>query len=736
MFRYETHDVPVAASTWVADRIQEKRGGWVFGRAGTGKSHAVRKAVPRGIWVDVASGPLLGQRFAADLARQTGAEGRPLLEAFRSEGLDASLRIAERAVNGHPFVVDGVDGLLPTASSLDDPASTLWQDEKKALLDWLQRRLDVSPTILVGRRHPRDVERRFRHTAPKEWPIRLEQAVAGYRKWPVLGKLADDNPAILTLARALVPLLPAPVFNALVEQAEEDEATVSMLLQRLGTAFQESAPPSWQGVLSLVGALGEVPRDVMEPLLEGRAPTPTLEPGPLAEDRSSLDRLCELKLIEERSGVLSLLPAMRDAGAIRPLTPKEREQMLPAAAHALLAPINDVRSLAPEQADRVLRAHAIFVELGDMSLAERTATLHVHGLVDLARRTSLNERHADAWRLYDSLLRMLEAGRWGTSDGIGRRLLSYVRHYRTRDGALAGVLDDATCLDQYRRALADWPENALWHQRVIEALIRLGRPIEAMQAVMAAHGCVDPHPRRDELLRVRPAGTALRSGLPLLGLELIEPAMDLPADLYPEVADGCRAVLRRWENGLSVTELPFRLDRGDAEGRIVFHKAVVVDVRRTGDLWAARLQGLANDGRADLPRGAIEALASHLAHETRRLVATPTSNLPMKEARLKGRLLSLVDVVNSDIGLDHATDRWIVGRIVGRELVPTLRHLPPIEIPQPLMPEGTEGLYLASVPVYRDGIPSGPARRIEPAGSGLHLDSLQKLIARLSEDAA
>lgn len=737
IFRFETHDVPVPASQWVGKRLGQKRGGWVFGPMGTGKSHAVRKAMHEGIRVDVASGPLLSQRFTSDLARQVGPEGRLLLEAFRSEGIEASLRIAEQAVNGHPFVVDGVDGLLPVALSLDDPATTLWQDEKKALLDWLRGRLERSPTFLVGRRHPQGVESACAHAAPADWPIRLEETDSGYRNWPTLGALAKNNPAVLTLARALIPLLPASAFNDFVEQAQEDEATVLGLLQGLGRVFQSSAPPSWQRVLSLVGTLGEVPRDVIEPLLEGRgAASGGLAPELLAEERSTLDRLCELRLVEERSGVLSLLPALADAGAVRALTPKEREDLLPAVAHALLAPINEVRSLAPEQASRVLHAHAIFVELGDMSLAERTAALHVHGLVELARRTSLNERYAEAWRQYDGLLRMMQSGLWSTGDRFGRRLLSYVRHYRSRDGALAGALNEATCLAEYQQALAEWPENALWHQRFIEALIRLGRPIEAMQAVHRAYERVDPHPRRDELLRVRPAGTALRSELPLLSLELIEPVLDVPVDLFPEVSDGCRALLRRWESGLAVLELPFRAGRGETEGRLVFHAPVTVDVRKAGDAWAARLRGLMKEGRAAQPRAAIEALAVYLADETCRLVSTPSSNLGAKDVRLKGRLLSIVDVLNSDIGLDHAVERWIVGRIVGRELVPTMRRLPRVEVPEALLPESTEGLYLARVPVYRDGAPSGPATRLEPAGSGRGTDALLALLARMAEDAA
>jgi hypothetical protein len=298
------------------------------------------------------------------------------------------------------------------------------------------------------------------------------------------------------------------------------------------------------------------------------------------------------------------------------------------------------------------------------------------------------------------------------------------------------VLDDATCLAEYRQALDGWPENALWHQRYIEALIRLGRPIEAMQAVERATKDVPEHPRREELLRVRPAGAALRSGLPLLSLELIEPVLAPSEDVTPEVADGCKVLLRRWEKGIAFSELPFRLDRGDAEGYVVFHVPVEVTLRRTGDTWVARLPRLSREGRASKPHGALQALARYLADETRRLVSTPTSRLDDRDVWLKGRLLSVVDVLNSDIGLKHATQRWIVGRIQGNELLPTMQHLPPIEVPDTLLPESTEGLYFAQVPVYRDGIPSGPATRLAPAGSGLDTGALLELLARMPEDAA
>ena len=382
----------------------------------------------------------------------------------------------------------------------------------------------------------------------------------------------------------------------------------------------------------------------------------------------------------------------------------------------------------------MLLAHSIFVSLGDVGNAERTAALHVHGLVDLARRTSLNEHYPEAWGQYGGVLRMLQTGTFGTADRAGQRLLSYVRHYRSWNGSRAGLLDDGACLDEYKEAIRGWPENALWHLRAIETLIRLGRLVDAREAVEHGYECVPVHPRRDELLRVRPAKTALHAGALLLSLELIEPVIDARADLFPEVADGRDALLGRWEQGLPFAELTFRLEGTDPEGRVVMFQPANVRVRRTAEGWVAQMPSLAMEGRAGSPSGAVEALARSLGSEARRLITTPTSDLSGKDVRQKGRLLSHVDALNSDVGLQHEQDRWIVGRVEDGRLIPTMRHLPPVEIPPALFPETTAGLYFARVPVYRDGVPMGPAEEVKPAGSSFSLAELVEQLARMCDE--
>jgi len=738
-FLFETRDVDVRTRAWVRERLDEGRGGWVYGAAGSGKSHAVHLALEEGLRVDVTSGPLLGQRFAADLARQLGPDGRGLLEAVRSGGLTAALERAEHAVNGHPLIVDGADRLLgDPAWSLDEPATALWQHEKQEVLSWLSDRLKRTPTFLVGRRRPPgDVPNHRHQTSKGAPPIVLKETLDGRREWDQLASMAGGNPAILTLARALVPLLPAVAFNDLVEQASEGE--VYLLLQRLGRAFQANAPPSWQQALALLAALGEAPRDIVEASLRERPGRGLSEPDldTSVQEASALDRLLELGLVEARPYGLSLLPALVDADALRPLTQQERSDLLPSVAPRLLARVNDLRSLQPEHADRVLRAHAIFVELGDMANAERTAVLHVHGLVDLARRTSLDKQYDRAWSQYDSVFRMLQMGSWGLDDEVGRRLRSYVRHYRAWNGSMAGALDDAVCLVEYQAAVEGWPQNALWHQRAVQGMIRLGRLVDARQAIKNAYEWVGEHPRRDELLRVRPARTALSAGAPLLALELIEPVLDVSAELYPGVADGRDELLRLWAAGIPLAELPFHTGTGvnGAEGRVVLLRPAKVSVERAANGWVARLPELAKDARAPAPLAAVEALGLHLGEEARRLISTPSSRLSDPDVRRKGHLLSLLDALNSDIGLEHRTDRWLVGRIEQGCFLPVMRDLPQVEVPPALLPESTEGLYFAQVPVYRDGAPSGPVAALEPAGSGRSLDDLIELLARLSRDA-
>lgn len=733
---FDLEEVPAETTGWVLAQVGLGRGGWIYGAMGSGKSHAVRAADLRGPTIRVAGGALLGQRFAVDLARQLGTDGRVLLEAARREGFAAALEVAERVVNGRPLVVEAAEQLLGEAINLDEPATALWQEDKNALRGWLIGRLEHTPTFLLSRRKPGDQPLVYVHRPPERLFVRLgHETSGGLPTWERLQKLARNNPGAFAIARGLVGLVPASAFLGLLEEVAEDEADLTTLFQRFGQAFQSSAPASWQRVLSLVSVLGDVPRDAVEFVL-GSAADETGQREPTPDDAlGALHGLWQLGLVEERDGRLSVLPAL-SAHGVRPLTDRERSELLPKIAHHLLAPINNVRDLEPKQADRVLLAHSIFVMLGDLGSAERTAVLHVHGLVDLARRSSLNERFSSAWQQYDSVLRMLSASEFALGDRAGQRLFSYVRHYRAWNGSRAGALDDASCLDEYGHAIEVWPENALWHQRFIQTLVELGRLVEARRAVERGYSCVDDHPRRDELLRVRPAWTALEARALQFSLELIEPTLHASPDLFPQVVRARDALLKRWEHGLQCDELTFRRADSEVDGRVKLLQAAELRVRRSASGWVAEMQSLWTEASAESPGKALEALARSLGEEARRLISTITPDLSDQDIRRKGVLLSYVDALNSDVGLRHDPDRWIVGRIEGPKLIPTMRRLPAVEIPPELMPEEADGLYFVRVPVYRDGFPSGPAEVVKPAGRGFGYADLVEVLDRMNENAS
>lgn len=418
----DPQDASSPTTLWVRAQAQQGRGGWIFGPTGSGKSHAVRAARLGGISVDLVSGPLMGQRLVVDVARQLDADGRAVLEETRHRGLAAALEIADQAIDGHPFIVDAAEQLLVEPASPDDPATVLWREDKLALQRWLFARVERSPTFLVSRWSTGSEPERYRHRAPDGPPVKWRRRITfdNLLELSLVAKLAQGNPAASIIAHALAPLVPAEDFNALLFEVFDDEASAAMVRQQLGRVFQAVAPKGWQRVLALLAVVGEVPRDAIEAVLGGRAGA---EGGALdsSTDDSliALRRLQQLDLVIEREGRLSVLPALRAFGAIRALNDQERAVLLPGVAHSLLAPVNNLRSLDPTDADRVLLAHSVFVALGDTGNAERTAALHVHGLVDLARRCSLNDRFSEAWQQYDGVLRLLSSGEIGVCDQAG-----------------------------------------------------------------------------------------------------------------------------------------------------------------------------------------------------------------------------------------------------------------------------------------------------------------------------
>ncbi|NJK32735.1 MAG: hypothetical protein HC927_10180 [Deltaproteobacteria bacterium] len=470
-------------------------------------------------------------------------------------------------------------------------------------------------------------------------------------------------------------------------------------------------------MFTLVGALDGAPSTVIESVLDD-------------EDLPALAWLRRIHLIEERDGRLTVLPVLWNlAGAA--LDSNDSDELLRKAAHYLLTRVNDPSSLEPLNADFVFRAHTLFVRGGDFTNAHRTARLHVAGLIELAKRKSLEHEWSEARRLYERILELLEHDP-GTSETIhGQRTLSYVVHYRGFNDERSSDLHSPRALDDYRRSIGLWPSNALWRQHEIEAFIERGDLRQAKERIDDAYAHISEHPRRDTILRARPAQTAMRRGNSVFALEIID-GIDVPFEKDPHGAELLAQINSEWTRGVSLWSLP------RTYGELLFRRPVRVSVQKRGEVWRAQfLDFHSNLGRGDTALAALHNLAGQLGDEAGRLLSTPTHVLEDDEIARKSELIAYLDPLNSDLGLVHATHRWLLGRIENDLFVPFQRKdFNPLSLPAEVRGDHPpHGEYMAKVPVHRDGQPKGPVEQLRPAGSGRSLRELMSALTELRKEA-
>ena len=708
-------------TTLVESCLREGTGCFVVGSPGSGKSYAVSRAINGAgdaVWVDLAEGPYQQTRFFVDVARQVQG-GRDLLAAVAERNLDVARKRASDLINGRALIVDRAERLLEETNwSWDEPAEALWQSQQVDLAAWLRGRANER-TVLVGQHRPSDWPTQpIRHEAPARLTVRPEKGSEGQGSWEHIANAVRRRPGGLALAQAALPFLTASAFDSLAKGLDEDaESNPVGIFRTLAEIIRERAPTSWHRVLTILEALDGGERELVEQLVSG-------------DERPALSALRRVGLIRERDGRLYALSTLIESGGLGRLGTADRHEVLVRTANHLRTQVNDLQTLDPEDADRVYRAHSLYVQAGEFDGARRTARLHVAGLIDLARRTSVEKRDWDNARLQYQAIRDLLAQHPDESE-TGRQTLSYVKHYLVYNGDHGGALAPAEVLTGYEEAVRLWPGNALWQQRYVETLLRLGRVRDALSAVKTAYSDVDEHPRRDTYLRVRPAQAALSHGAALASLSLLEPVLDLISwDSDPEGASTLDDVMGRWAQGVQVRELPHE------GGVLIFKREIRVEAKKLADQWRARpVSFVAKPGWGILPTAALHDMAGKLVEEIQGLLV-PSHLLPDERVRRKSLLISRVDTLNSDLGLEHATHRWLLGRMEGRNLfVPVQRtDLEPVEVSGDLAPDGeTPGLFMARVPVFRDGYPSGSVEKLVPAGNGRSLEDLVTELARRSE---
>lgn len=691
----------------IAATLSEGRGCVVYGEPASGKADATAQAVNGAVWINLGRGPLAQAHLMVDLAEQLGG-GSGILEHYAAGLVTRAFDAADTALGGQNLVIDGVDQLWSAESSTADVLSGAATDEMRA---WLSRRLGQTPTVLISDKRPHrslgDIER-LHHEPPvaASRPPGLPES---------LWELVKPSAGAVHVAQTLAQVCATSRLESLAEDLDT-EPTVEARLRILALELTRALGVDRRPGLAALSALPDIPDDELTALL--------------GEDAADLDHLRALGLLVARRGRTQLWRPIRESISLDTREPAVCEA-LRRGADRVLRRVNDIHSLVPADAGRVLRAHDLLVHAGDFRAAARLARLSLSGLIDLARRLGRHDFGA-AFRLYDDMYQLrglaVEREQRSSREDSVRRIWSYVTHYRAYYGGRSDALAADEVRAGYEEAIAGWPENALWHQRLIQACIRGGDEDAARDALERADAQVPDtdHPEQPNLLQLRPAGTALRHSMINLGLELIDETWN---DQRPGVQAERRRVLRRLDD-LTVETL------GPPGERLVLLRPTRLIVQPLGQRWMAALQGLTDfDGVGATPGAAVAALVERLRTRTKALLASRVSWLSDMELAQKTALISTLDLLNSDLGIAFDDHRWVVARVQRGRLCPLDTELGELPIADGLQRTTSvddlldgwspPGLFAARIPVHRDGQPTGAAAdRLEPLGEARDLSDL------------
>lgn len=667
----------------------------VYGPPGIGKTFAVRRLLPDAIWVELGPGDIV-DRLVVTVARHL-AGTQAAIDALRDEDVPAALAALEEPINGRTLVIDRAERITTAPeSSYADAAAALTARRNEHLLRWLDRRSRHHPTVVLCRGH-RAPEKPWQN----DWPafayapadlmdLYAQSGLDPARRNEILD-VTGRNPAAILLLSVSCRLAGGAIDEALESLNAQPQGTAAAWLASAWLPLILSEP--LQTTLGVMSRLPGAPEDVVNAALRA-----------LEIPSGSVEVLQRLRLLETHEGGHWVLRTIEDqARSAYSLDPQERPALL-AAAHRYLAQVGSRAQPTPTTARLVFEAHRLFVELGDVDEARRTAAFHVGGLIELAKRLSREKRYEDAAALYSKIDQTLNerierhAPRGGDLD----RLRSYVLHYKHFNRYMAELESAQDVLAGYREARRLWPENALWYAHEIGFLLNEGRERDALELRREAYERLPVHPRQDEILTGRVAESALKARRPFTALELLL-TLGLSSRKQLALQPSWDLVLGGWRRGVVLDELP-----GDDRSLVRFAQPVRATLQEVGDEWFFEIADLGVFKRADAPDRAVRGAGEALAHEIRRLVGAYADELTPEELERKVKLLAYVDLLGGEIGLYFPSDRWLLGRIEGSSFIPVQQDFEPLSIPEGLrQPSEPDKLWLARVATLRDGRPTG-----------------------------
>lgn len=358
----------------------------------------------------------------------------------------------------------------------------------------------------------------------------------------------------------------------------------------------------------------------------------------------------------------------------------------------------------------VLEAHRHFAELDEVERAREFAAFGAGALLESGRRLSLSGRdgdargYADAAHSYDAVLQ-LDATSRQRGGGLGPRVVAYATHYKHYNRYKADLETLEETLRGYEAALEGWPENALYHSRLISGLLVADRYGEARDRLVAAERRVPDYPRRAAVLRGRTADRLLRR-------DDVEAALLVWGDFEPEGLDRITGdrLFQRLKAGFESKRLR------SFEGQLVLHEPTHVRFATHAHGWL--VHALDASALEATPAAAYTQLITAVAARTTTLHRTLTHRLTPRERMAKQTLLGLVDLAASGLlDLGDATT-WVYGRLVQDDGRLVLRTDEGTSFGLPDDLQGTltaeAGYRLARVSTGEAGEPAEPMLHLEP----------------------
>lgn len=360
----------------------------------------------------------------------------------------------------------------------------------------------------------------------------------------------------------------------------------------------------------------------------------------------------------------------------------------------------------------VLEAHRHFVAAGDIDQARECWRYGGALLIEAARQRSIARDYKQAASLYATVVGAAERGELP----IPTLLRGYARHYLHFNRA-HGALEDLAATERgYRRAIEDWPTNALFWSRLVRVLCYQGEFGAARSAMQEAHQRVPEHPEKSTILVARTVRGLLDRR------DSVVDAVRLWGDYQPQtalaedVADRLRHAL---EVGWSTKRLVVEVDEP-----LVFVRPVELRVTRAGSRWVAELRALAITADARSPEAALRALVTRVRSETEALVSAYSPDLSPSDRLRKRSLLGIVDLVGSRLGGERLDAYWVFGRLERADGKLWLRasggqdlwFAVPDDMAAELVVDGR--LHLAKVATDEEGAPRGPVLLIEKGFKG------------------